>query len=669
MGTRADVVAGLENMRAYFHIFSALGKDLGWSLERLEDVLNDEEGPARLERAHSILERWPEQVGGAERRQALENILDGNGEQSETDDDEDEDEADADDEDGDNFEEDTLEPMPASTAAVSSSTWVEGTVPAAVIRFYNPATAEFTTGTARKTEAPAPVATPGDNVAAPGTAEEEPASQASQGSQDSVLEFDDSEDATEYDDGDLLDYGEETDVPNEEEEHDKWTDEEEEETDKEEGGEPSVTDGEETQATQGAGGSDQEGAGEGGDWARSARLGGEACGALGRKREADAAYCTPSQPKRPRHDDSTSSTISTASTVDNEAAVAEEASMMAVEPTHADVNNAGGAVNALVVHHGAHMPLVPIGGSMTEAAADETPPVALQRQMSEMQEGLRRVQEDLWRERQERLLEQRQVAKIGQVLQCLACPELLVERANQAVVAIGTALLKRAGTGFLISPQGHIATCHHVLLDCKWDGSSLMNVGRGESIVWSHQAEVVGWSPTPRPPTLGMPDHRSGKPQPWLDLVILKLHPAPSPPLPHLLLSTLPLWPGTRVAFLGYGAQQRSITEQCVTFGIVASRLRYDAEIGCKVIDIQGDMFSGHSGGPVIDLRNGGVAAYCVSSHTEGCDGRFEGTIDPGTIHEKTVKGKQRVQVAVGGLHTAIPISEMDFLLGTSLTA
>ena len=80
-------------------------------------------------------------------------------------------------------------------------------------------------------------------------------------------------------------------------------------------------------------------------------------------------------------------------------------------------------------------------------------------------------------------------------------------------------------------------------------------------------------------------------------------------------------------------------------------------------------MFSGHSGGPVIDLRNGGVAAYCVSSHTEGCDGRFEGTIDPGTIHEKTVKGKQRVQVAVGGLHTAIPISEMDFLLGTSLTA
>ena len=120
MGTRADVVAGLENMRAYFHIFSALGRDLGWSLERLEDVLNDE-GPARLERAHSILERWPEQVGGAERRQALENILDGNGEQSETDDDDDEDEADADDEDGDNFEEDTLEPMPASTAAVSSS--------------------------------------------------------------------------------------------------------------------------------------------------------------------------------------------------------------------------------------------------------------------------------------------------------------------------------------------------------------------------------------------------------------------------------------------------------------------------------------------------------------------------------------------------------------------
>merc|ERR1719424_448651 len=198
-----------------------------------------------------------------------------------------------------------------------------------------------------------------------------------------------------------------------------------EETDKEESGEQSATDGE-TQATQGADGSDQEGAGPSGSRACSARLGSEACGgAVGRKRGADAAYCTPQAPKRPRHESSTSSTISTASTVDEEAAVAEGASMMVVEPRQDDFNSAGGAVNALVVHHGAHMPLAPIGGSMAEAAAEGSPLIALERRMSDLQQDL--VLDRM--QRQQMMLEQQQMQ---QVVRHLAYPEELVARANQA---------------------------------------------------------------------------------------------------------------------------------------------------------------------------------------------------------------------------------------------
>merc|ERR1719424_333431 len=433
-----------------------------------------------------------------------------------------------------------------------------------------------------------------------------------------------------------------------------------EETDKEESGEQSATDGE-TQATQGADGSDQEGAGPSGSRACSARLGSEAYGgAVGRKRGADAAYCTPQAPKRPRHESSTSSTISTASTVDEEAAVAEGASMMVVEPRQDDFNSAGGAVNALVVHHGAHMPLAPIGGSMAEAAAEGSPLIALERRMSDLQQDL--VLERM--QRQQMMLEQQQMQ---QVVRHLAYPEELVARANQAAVAIGTAGFQRMGTGFLISPQGHMATCHHVLLDSNWDqhGSSLVDVGRGESIVWSLKAEVLAWAPTPKPPAQGMPDHRSGKPHPWLDLAILKLHPAPSPPLPHLFVSPHKLLPGTRVAIIGYGSQHpRSITEQGTTFGVV-SRLRYDAKIGCKVIDIQGDMLPGHSGGPVIDLRNGGLVGYCISSQVEAVQANVDLELPSGML----AKGKVSLKVPCGGLHTAIPISELGFLLGTSLTA
>ena len=234
-------------------------------------------------------------------------------------------------------------------------------------------------------------------------------------------------------------------------------------------------------------------------------------------------------------------------------------------------------------------------------------------------------------------------------------------------MAIGTPALQRKGTGFLISSQGYLFTDHHVLLDCNWDqhGSSLLDVGLGESIVWSLKAEVVGWTPTPRPHARGKPDHRSGKPKPWLDLALLKIVPAPSPPLPHLLPSSLPLEPGTRVAIVGYGSQQPiSITEQGCTQGWVA-RLRRDPRYDCEVIDIQGDMLPGHSGGPVIDLRNGCVAAYCVGSQSETLDGDLVVPMPFGP----PLQAKFNVKVPCGGLHIAVPVSELNSLFGTCLTA
>ena len=682
MDSRVRRIAGLEYTRGFIHIFVALIDGIGRPLEELDDVLNEEGGAERLDRAYSHLRMFPKDT--PERQQALESILDDNGEETDDDEEEeDDDEDDADDEqEGNNVQEAlvpvlVVDPSPQveeEAAAVEEDADLE---PAAVEAGADLEPAAVEAGAGLE-----PAAAEEGAGLGPAAAEEGAGLEPASGSQDSVLDYErNSGDDTEWDDNDLLDCGKETDTPGGE---DEWSveEDEQEETDKEEetdGGEQSATDVE-TQTTEKADASDQEGAGSGGGWACSARLGSEACGAVGRKRGADAANCPLLEPKRPRHDNSTSSTVSTVSTVEKEAAVAEEASMMVEETPQVDLNNAGGN-NALVVHLGAPapmaaMPMVPIddGGSMAEAAADETPLIALQRQMSDLQQGQQQMV--LARQREQRQVKQQmtqmqqELVASSRVLQCLAYPGLLLALANQAVVAIGTAGFQRMGTGFLFSPQGHIATCHHVLLDCGWDqhGSSLINVGRGESIVWSHQAEVLSWAPSPKPPALGMPDHRSGKPHPWLDLVILKLHPAPSPPLPHLFVSTLPLWPLTKVAITGYGSQHPlGITELCVTEGTV-SRLRYDAKIGCNVIDIQGDMLPGHSGGPVIDLRNGGLVGYCIQSQSEATKGSCKITVNTPT-GPRTIRGEANLRVAVGGLHTVIPISELNFLLGTSLTA
>ena len=342
---------------------------------------------------------------------------------------------------------------------------------------------------------------------------------------------------------------------------------------------------------------------------------------------------------------------------------------MEVEPPPA-VNSAGGDVlavhngapapmaagaephlggTAMVVHPGAPAPMAATPDSTPGATADAATLNALTRRMSDLE--------------QQMAAQQQHANLMGQTVERLAYPEGLVARANQALLAIGTPALHRAGTGFLISSQGHFFTNHHVLLDCDWDqqSSSLLDVGLGESITWLHKAEVVGWSPTPRGPA----SHRSGKPKPWLDLALLKIVPAPSPPLPHLLPSSLPLEPGTRVAIVGYGSQQPiSITEQGCTQGWVA-RLRRDPRYGCEVIDIQGDMLPGHSGGPVIDLRNGRVAAYCVGSQSETLEGDLVLPMPFGP----PLQGKFKVKNPCGGLHIAVPVSELNSLFGTCLTA
>ena len=76
MSPRADVVEGLKDARFSVHIVKELVDAVGWPLEAIVDVLNDEEeGPERLQRAYSFLEGCPADMSRGERTQILESIL------------------------------------------------------------------------------------------------------------------------------------------------------------------------------------------------------------------------------------------------------------------------------------------------------------------------------------------------------------------------------------------------------------------------------------------------------------------------------------------------------------------------------------------------------------------------------------------------------------------
>ena len=653
MASRQKRIELLEDGHFVLDVTVALCEALGCSPKKLQDVLNGEDGPSRIEQAHSLLERLSAvATPTAELIQALENILFGSsGQDSESEEDFSDDDSEADDEgeeddEGEQDEEDEEGEEEDERAAG------EDLVAAAPQQ-----------DTEMDEE---------DAGLAP----------ASQGSQDSVLDYRrDSGEETEFPDEELLNYEDDahrepathTAHPEQDDELAKGEDmtEGEEETDMEEHDVEKDDLGElEDEDTQAEASSSQEETQEKpvpdeatGNTASSGGTGGEA----GRKRkDSPPPDGWPSQsglpvPKRPRHCISTSSSTST---VDKEAAgevlsEAEEAAegMLEAAPPEAaaEDNQAVGArddVNAMVLHQEqGRMPLALIGVD-SSAGDDGMSPVAMQRRLSDLEDTMQRVQQ------------QQQVQRMQ--LRVLFHPEQLVAFANQAAVAIGVSNT-RYGSGIILTAQGHISTAHHVLLDCGWneDSPSLVQVGREAKIVWSHEAEVLSFSPSPRPPAQGMPNHRQGRPRPWLDLALLKVRPLPDSPFPHLPVWLGPLEEGMPIMVLGYG--QQTVTDTRATlFGTVACPARYDRNIGCKVFDIGGNMLSGHSGGMVVHRLYGCVLGYCVTSQSEPNPGEFVGKMQTPHGHFD-IKGKLKVNNACGGLHTVVPIAELQSLLGTSL--
>ena len=208
----------------------------------------------------------------------------------------------------------------------------------------------------------------------------------------------------------------------------------------------------------------------------------------------------------------------------------------------------------------------------------------------------------------------------------------------------GTLLPKgQKGTGFFITKEGYLSTCHHVLHDIERDNrlappagaQRVLCVGIGSPIKWMYRASVVYQSSRP-----GLPPQHSS--DPMLDLAVLRIDQRLDGGAiqggfkPLTLGDSTTAKDGSRLWILGYGQQDRDVTDTTNTVDGCLSGRHTDKKDG-NWLRTNADMLGGHSGGPAV-LRNGRVVGWCVKSHADSLGG-----------------GKA---VAVGGLHALRPIND-----------
>ncbi|MCL2062036.1 MAG: trypsin-like peptidase domain-containing protein [Firmicutes bacterium] len=174
--------------------------------------------------------------------------------------------------------------------------------------------------------------------------------------------------------------------------------------------------------------------------------------------------------------------------------------------------------------------------------------------------------------------------------------EIDVKKMEQAVLFITTKQIGGGisyGTGFLISPQGHVLTCNHVI-----DGATEIEVRvRTRKDGDKHYKCKV------------MNTFKD------IDVALLKID---GQDLPYLSLEMDSLYEykkGSLVCLSGYPFGTRTAFDCTYTEGKISST-RWDKEVECINIDISGKC--GNSGGPVVDKKTGKVVGVFVGSIIEG---------------------------------------------------
>jgi len=177
--------------------------------------------------------------------------------------------------------------------------------------------------------------------------------------------------------------------------------------------------------------------------------------------------------------------------------------------------------------------------------------------------------------------------------------EVNIEKMEQSVLFIENNLRNgdiAHGTGFLITPNGHMITCNHVIKDAKEIKARVRLKKNGIFEDAWYKCELMNTNEA-------------------LDIALLKIE---SSDLPYLNLETDMFFDyekGKGVCLSGYPFGTRTAHDCTYTDGKISST-RVENEIECINMDISGKC--GNSGGAVIDKSTGRVIGVFIGSITEG---------------------------------------------------
>jgi S1-C subfamily serine protease len=159
-----------------------------------------------------------------------------------------------------------------------------------------------------------------------------------------------------------------------------------------------------------------------------------------------------------------------------------------------------------------------------------------------------------------------------------------IKKTEQAVPFIRTDN-KQTGSGFIISPYGHLITCDHVIKGAKEIFAIVRTLRNGEKQEREYKCAVVNTLET-------------------LDMALLKID---AENLPYLDIEDSQRYgysKGDEICLLGYPFGERTSDDCSYRKGIISST-RVEAGFECINIDMQAE--SGFSGGPVIDANTGRI--------------------------------------------------------------
>lgn len=239
-----------------------------------------------------------------------------------------------------------------------------------------------------------------------------------------------------------------------------------------------------------------------------------------------------------------------------------------------------------------------------------------------------------------------------------------INKTKPAVVKIICEDINSVGSGFIVSPDGHIVTCHHVIGDYDIGINGLQNINYSKQIkikFYDGQTQIADIITTFKVDQLNDTTFFLSN---WLcvvhDFAVLKIQ---GSNLPFLTFSdTTSFGEGEKVFFCGYPfGSNIHTTHTGILSAVFTVFTSYAGRIEQEILQVDGSINKGNSGGPLLEIESGKVIG--IISMREG---RLTKKLEE--LKNRFKKGYIGADIVMGGLSIAETTKDLINVLDETIS-